>query len=416
MIKYYFTIIWIMPQLVFRNLPSMIKEDDIKKHVISPNHTRGVVLQTVDESKEKSFKITVVRRPFPRIPHLDLEGFGKEINSVMKDIVSGYVLQIRQHGQVVHTGIWNWAQTPADKSLGWNENAKMHLASVSKFLTAVGLVKCLIKKGISYDAKIIDYLPSHWIKGANINKISFRHLLTHRSGFITGGSGTDYTLMKDKVAAGVSDVGGASHYENMNYGLCRILIPIINGDVAKEAVFVNVPEYNEISWDFVTLSYYVGFMSNNVFIPAGVFSADYKPTSNPLQPNALAYPGPANGIKGWDSGNLRTVLGGAGWRLSTNELLNVMDHMRRKNTIIDKTVAQYMLDHYFGIDRIDDTPAGKIYNKNGGWGSGGKKEQCVAYFLPNDMELALFVNSPIGNPEFSLRNLVRDLYKKHLIV
>jgi len=32
----------------------------------------------------------------------------------------------------------------------------MHLASVSKYLTAVGLVKALDAKGISYDAKIID--------------------------------------------------------------------------------------------------------------------------------------------------------------------------------------------------------------------------------------------------------------------
>ena len=86
-----------------------------------------------------------------------------------------------------------------------------------------------------------------------------------------------------------------------------------------------------------------------------------------------------------------------------------MNHVRRKGTIVMATKAQYMLDHYFGIDMMTPTAAGKLYNKNGLWGTGdGRTEQCVAFFMPQNMELALFVNSPIGLSKFSLRNLVRD--------
>ena len=94
-----------------------------------------------------------------------------------------------------------------------------------------------------------------------------------------------------------------------------------------------------------------------------------------------------------------------------------MDHVRRRNTIVPATTAQYMLDNGLGIDQAVDTPAGKIYNKNGRWATecvgdtqDCKTEQSVAYFLPNGMELAIFVNSPIGPEELSLRDLVRDAY------
>ena len=130
----------------------------------------------------------------------------------------------------------------------------------------------------------------------------------------------------------------------------------------------------------------------------------------PFLPLALAYKFPHNNDEGWNSGNLASVAGGAGWRLSTEELLNVMNHVRRKNTIISAEKAQYMLDNYFGIDQAINTPAGKLYNKNGSWGNGTGTEQCVAYFLPQEMELVVFVNSPIGTNKFSLRGIVKDAF------
>ena len=87
-----------------------------------------------------------------------------------------------------------------------------------------------------------------------------------------------------------------------------------------------------------------------------------------------------------------------------------MDHVRRKGTIVSATKAQYILDNAFGIDQIISTPAGQLYNKNGAWLNNNRTEQCVAYFMPQGMELGLFVNSPIGTANYSLRNLVKDAY------
>lgn len=261
-------------------------------------------------------------------------------------------------------------------------------------------------------------MPTYWSKGNNINKITFRHLLTHTSGFSTGGFSTDYAFMKGRVAAGVPNVG-SYHYENMNFGLCRVLIPIINGNIGKDAEFIDDTNLNNQAWDAVTLYHYKNYMQAKVFTPAGVNNADFKPM--PGGKNALAYKFPHNNIDGWNSGDLAAVAGGAGWRLSTKELLNVMNHVRSKNTIIDAAKAQYMLDNSFGIDEGINTPAGKIYNKNGAWGSfcdannkNCKTEQCVAYFFPNGMEAVLFVNSPIGTSGFSLRGIVKDAFLSSL--
>jgi hypothetical protein len=94
-----------------------------------------------------------------------------------------------------------------------------------------------------------------------------------------------------------------------------------------------------------------------------------------------------------------------------------MNHARRKGTIVSAQKLQYMLDNAFGIDQIIPTAAGNLYNKNGAWGTGDRRtEQCVAYFLPQGMELAVLVNSPIGpnDPAFSLRGIVKDAYVNSL--
>jgi CubicO group peptidase (beta-lactamase class C family) len=377
---------------------------------MAPAHVKNIRIEEAVPARKVRYKIPMRRRK-ARAAAPDLGALGLSVWKALKDSVSGYILQIRHNGTLVHVGVWNWAQTPADLGKGWTEDTRMHLASVSKFLTAVGMVKLLDSKGISYDTPIINYLRTYWSKGTNIGKVTFKHLLTHASGFSTGGSATDYMFMKARVAAGVAGVGSYD-YENMNFGLCRILIPIINGNIAKSTLFTPF-SLNDQSWDLNTINAYRSYMQAKVFTPAGVANADFAPLVSTA--NALAYPFPFGSKKGWDSGDLRTVSGGAGWRLSIKELLNVMNHVRRKATIVSATKLQYMLDNAFGIDQIITTPTGKLYNKNGAWGTGdGRTEQCVAYFLPQGMELAVFVNSPIGTNPLSLRETVKNAYVNSL--
>src|SRR5262249_39238860 len=153
-----------------------------------------------------------------------------------------------------------------------------------------------------------------------------------------------------------------------NFGLCRILLSIINGDVARGATFYpGNPTLNDQAWDLVTLHYFRHYMQSKVFTPAGVHNVGFAPAASGK--NALAYQFPDGGKHGWNSGDLASVAGGAGFHVSTKELLEVMNHVRRKGTILPAAKAQKMLDSYFGIDQVINTPAGKLYNKNGAWGA-----------------------------------------------
>lgn len=392
--------------LLARQLPSGLSFDSVIRHTAAPPYMKDVRIEEVSPAREARFQLPVQRVSFPRTPQVDLGALGVAIHEVLKDRVVGYTLQANVNGTVAHVGIWNWSRTPADAGSGWKTETRMHVASVSKLLTAIGMVKALTEKGLAVDTPIAPFLPAHWQQGTNIGSISFRHLLTHTAGFRGESSASDYTLMKSRVAAGVAKVGEYD-YENMGFGLCRLLIPIVSGRVKRDATWVPVPAVNDQVWDAVAIHHFRGYMQDKVFTPAGVPGVGFAPGNK----DALAYRQPHADRKGWNSGDLSTMAGGAGFRLSPAELLRVLDHARRRGTILAKATVASMLDDRLGIDQIKQTPAGKTYNKNGAWGPGsGESEQCVAFFMPGGVELALFVNSPVGAENFSLRNLVNDAY------
>jgi len=47
--------------------------------------------------------------------------------------------------------------------------------------------------------KIIDYLPSYWSKGPNIDQITFHQLMTHTSGFRVAGSDMSFRTLNRNV-------------------------------------------------------------------------------------------------------------------------------------------------------------------------------------------------------------------------
>ena len=345
----------------------------------------------------------------PPGPQLDVGAFTAALHSALKDDVNGYVMRLRQNGQTISTLQWNWARRPGDGNLGWTPQRRMHVASVSKLVTAIATVDLLHDKGISYDAPIGPYLPTYWKKGSNVNQITFRDLLRHTSGIEVPGSSTSYATMRQEIAAGVP-MNGSYQYENVNFALLRVLIPIINGDVSKD-LFSAMGQtaagggWADQIWDAVTISNYVQYVQSHVFAPAGVNG----PSLTHGNGDAIAYGNPW--ASGWNSGNLASVSGGAGWVMSVDQMLGVMDEYRRGGGIVPPSVAADAIDARLGLDTKESTPAGTLYNKNGLWRDGsGRTEQSLAYFLPHGMELVVFTNSPVSQDGVFFRTLVTDLY------
>jgi CubicO group peptidase (beta-lactamase class C family) len=378
-------------------------------HVIRPPHTANIISS---RGREEGEPYPQIEFPVDQEYQFDAAGFAQQLDAALSNSVVGYVMQLRQNGTSIETRQRNWAKTPTGGSEDWTPDVRMHVASCSKLVTAIAMTKLLIQKNISANDFIIGYLPDYWSKGRNIEKISFRLLMTHRSGFNTGNSNSDFQTMKSVVAAGVNDPGSGNGlgdyvYANMNFGICRILMAVINGNISAGTVFPPPPtDSNDRSWDLTTIEAYAQYVRDNVFSPAGATGPTL--THPPL--DALAYPFPSSG-NGWDSGDLSTVSGGVGWHMSRDELLDVMGIFRRAGTIVNAAQAQTMLDNGFGIDVQLTTPLGTLYNKNGFWQNDvGCKEQSLAYFLPQDMELALLANSPVGAADQFFRDLVTNIY------
>lgn len=387
-----------------------INEAALRAHVMRPPNVVGIISR---KGPPEARPPAALEFPKAAEYRFDKEGFCDGLHAALKDSVAGYVMELRQNGEPIATRPWNWAKTAADGEESWTPEVRMHVASCSKLITGIAMTKLLNDKEISYNRPIVDYLPKYWEKGAGVEKITFRELMTHTSGFNFDMEcyRSDYEFMRHQVAAGVA-VRGQFWYQNMNFGLCRILIATINDNVSVGAKFNPGYVTNDEVWDHATIQAYAKYVREQVFEPAGVSGSSLAHDS----PDALAYRFPASG-NGWNSGDLSTMSGGAGWHLSVKELLDVMGTFRRKGTIMSATHAQNTLDHGFCVDKDVQRPTalGTLYNKDGLWrDDDGHLEQSLAYFLPQDMELVVLANSPVGSADQFFRDLITDIYVENI--
>lgn len=365
-------------------------------------------------------RATTTRRPAnsgmdlnaPPMPTLDVNGFGEAVHAALRNSTNGYTMRMRRGGNTNYTLQWNWAQNPGDGNRGWNPDRGMHIASISKFLTAVALVDLLDRRNIDFDTPIAQYLPDYWTLGANVGGVTFQELMNHTSGFSTGGSESSFSFMRQQVAAGFpASQSGDYDYENMNFGLMRILIATIGGYVDEDANFGAF--FNNMMWDLVTKMAYVDYMETRVFAPAGVTGASLASSAS------TAHGYTRTGANGQDWGNLSDWAGGAAWHMSADDVLDIASWFRRSGDSISRARASEALQEGYGVDGFWNTSVGRIYHKNGSWRTGGdcnsrRQVQSILFFLPEDMEVVVFVNSPIGVTCQSLRDVIRTAYVNNI--
>lgn len=394
-----------------------IDEAAVRAHVMRPGHLLGV---TSDRGREGVPVKRLFRPPLvPVLYRLDAAGFIRALEDQLTGNVAGYSIRLTGNGSTIGLASQNWAKEPQDGSESWTPGTRMHVASLSKIVTAIAMTRLLAEAGIVPSTPIIDYLPGYWVKGPDVSRITFAELMTHTSGLAFGAtnSRSDFGWMKSQIAAGTTHIGQYS-YQNMNFGLCRILLATINGNIPADWTlpqwlsWLFGPEFTDTFWDLITIRAYASYVAGRVFAPAGVTGPDFTHDAA----DALAYNFPVAG-SGWDSGDLTSMAGGAGWHLSVDELLKVMATFRRGGVIVSTGQAQAMLDDSFGIDWSVPTPLGRYYAKNGIWhDDSGRREQGVAFFLPLDMELVVLVNSPVGDGPTGqfLYTVVSDAYTAHI--
>jgi len=367
---------------------------------------------------------------------------------------AGYAMQLRRNGMELASTADGFAEYPVEGCVPWSIDQKQNVASLSKYFTALALRRLLDQHGVSIDTSIESYLPQYWSKGPGINAISFRYLLQHKSGFNTGGDepgkAPTFAVMKEQIANGPASMPGTvSRYENLNFALMRFLIAVLNGNVDLS---FNPPVFGDYLWNAAAIDAYVNYVNANVFAPAGVGPASLqRPDDAALAYTSLGVSSswpcgtdvPAK-TKGWVSdSDMSPWAGTSGWHLSAREVAKVAD-AARQGKIVAQPLAQEMLEEKLGLDSpeggvpalsldgFDRDASGPVllpsplYYKRGVWGFDPDPSSCgpgcandgnetrhnsLLWFLPDDMELVVLLNSDAGNPPYDdIGALVQKAY------
>jgi len=337
------------------------------------------------------------------------------IQSKLNNNVVGYAIEVG--GIAPRYG--GLARTATDTSLAMTPDLVTDIASVSKTMTATGVLQLLSKNNLSVDTPISGYIYGDWVQGPNINQLTFRHLLTHTSGLAqsagncgTNGtgptSGIDYAGVEGIVANGIPNPAniGVPQYGNCNFALLRELMPKLEG-----RNLLNYPNGPARATESSAL--YISYMNAHVFQPVSVPPSLCTP---PAAGDVLSYPFPAGSTPGTDWGDWHLTCGSGGWVLSANQIFRVVDNLAIGHTLLSTTEKQQMFTGCLGWDCAvrNDCPSPYVC-KNGDLNNGPGTANVWTYagVLKCNVPVVVVVNSPLP-PSYEngedIIGLVKDAY------
>lgn len=320
----------------------------------------------------------------------------------------GYAFVISHLGALADSAEVGSARMPQDGDIDHSIFKEMNIASVSKWLTAVGALQLLAVDDVPLDEPVWVWFPKSWDIGPGVETITFRELLTHRTGLTTDSIRypTDFESLKKAIATGVVNPAKSYNYSNVNFALFRILFAYMDHIGAASTVEYNLLqlEQDTAAFDQYLADRYVELMQEKVFTPSGVSNALMKPAN--VDDGTLMYYRFDTTENGSRTGDWTLIGGGGGYYLSPAEIASVMAHVFHSESILDLDEVDEMLDDLLGFDSSPSTDRGPSYQKDGalytdsnasgGFDNGDRGLQTLIMKFPGDVELVLFVNS-LGN-------------------
>ncbi|KAA9353648.1 beta-lactamase family protein [Larkinella humicola] len=332
----------------------------------------------------------------PDKPLTWFDTFAKALDDSLKTKQIGYGFVILEKGEVRASGRGGLKSrtTESEGEKAFTLDTKTHIASMSKTITTMAFLHLAAEKGLKTTDKIAPYLPPSWPKGENIDQITFRDLMTHRSGIIGLGnncvngafSENIWSGFKQLVQQGVKTANRGNYcYQNANFGLFRVLIPGIlgysfSGDDGTD--------------DLQTQQRYMDYVQKNVFEKVGLTNilANH-PTGDPT----YTYSYLKTGITGWNPGNFTNTIGAYGWYMTPTEagklfatVLSTTDQ-----SVLTTAWKDTLLTHRLGT-YAGTIPGGAIQYHDGWWYLKLAQYQGVRTVwmtFPNQVTAVLFVNA-----------------------
>lgn len=303
--------------------------------------------------------------------------------------VVGYSCEVGQ----VRPGYGGQARTATDGAVGMMPHLVTNIASISKTITAVAIIKMLASKGLTVDTKISPYIYSQWSQGQNIGQLTFRNLLTHTSGLAQAGNcgaNVNYAGLKSMIAAGVSAANiGQPKYGNCNFALIRELMLALSGvSLAADGD----PRASQ------SASAYIAYVNANVLQPVGVSTSACKPPAGTN--DVLSYTNPAGGTAGTDWGDWTLRCGGGGWVLSANDIFKVTNDIATGSTLLTTAQRKAMIQGNLGWDSAvrNDCPSPNVCKNGSLIDNAGHRLWTYAGVLKCNVPVVVVVNSPLPSP------------------
>jgi CubicO group peptidase (beta-lactamase class C family) len=347
----------------------------------------------------------------------DIARFEQRLREKLQGNTIGHAWAIGLGGQLYKADFAGNARTATDNpQMDQSAFKEMYTASMSKTLSAVGLLKALDAAAISVDSSIAPHLPPTWIQGPNVGSITFRHLLTHTSGLQHDGGalgGQALNALRDVVAAGTAGTIDFvdAEYTNENFGLMRILIPQITAGANAIAFYSNL-----LLEDRVYAALYAQYISDQVLTPAAVNAPLCAPTEA-ASARTLGYLFPSPNLAGKDFGDWSFGCGATGWYLSAVEFGSFLAYLRYTNNIVDFDTRSLMDSGFLGWlnpVKYAGYVSGRFgdYRGHGGddWGSSGAGMTGCAMKFPTAVEATLLINSRANDITGHACRVLRDAY------
>jgi CubicO group peptidase (beta-lactamase class C family) len=324
----------------------------------------------------------------------NLDTFSANIKKALNGKCVGYGFTIYYNGKLERFFTDGLKRTQVDGgNLPFDNFAKMHIASMSKTLTAIATLQLLKKNNLTTYTKIKNYLPSDWQLGPNVDKITFRDLMKHEAGIRVTNTpncnGDSYDMLKCKIKEGVNsgDMGaGHSEYQNMNFSLLRILI-------SKLAGFQHKATGNDV----FTANNYVKYVQDNILTPCSVTNGNCFPDPASQQ---YYYDWPYNNTKGSTFADYTLNSGAFGWYLSVTDYGNIISKLFNSQDLLTNNWRDTMTNNYLGCGGYGGLKGDYKWH-NGGWAwvwtvnnvtTSGQLNTCWMYY-PNNVIAVVHVNS-----------------------
>lgn len=299
-------------------------------------------------------------------PTFDLDQFEDNLQTWLSVGEGGWSYAIVQDGQLVRDGGIGSARNATDGSVSMTPNTEMNLASVTKFFTAIAAMQLIDRLNINLDSDIEPYLPDSWPQGPGVNNLTFRDLLTHRSGLQSTNNNFSQTLsyrgLQAAIATGVVNPK-TRNYLNVNFALFRVLIPKMWRTLpGAPAIPVNVN-------DAQSQQFYDDYMQQFVFGPAGV-SLGLQPSGGNQE--TRYYNINDNGQAGISYGDWAPISGGGGYYGSAMEVAAILAFFWESESLVTNATRTLMRNNRIGFDLANGSleEHGPYFGKGGSISNG----------------------------------------------